>query len=282
MVYYSTANCPLNASTEDNANYETTNTSGGTSETRIQMSEAGDEEEAGPITEEDIAALSSSERPPPANETKENRVEEEEDTTQETDEVPVDTAGGTITLSSSDNGELQQGNNNWSSPEFKIAKPAPPLRKASITPTTALIAASRMAAAPATRGVLFDQQWQDAAEDSNSNRSGRKKKSSNGRAPFWERLTARGNRVAANANGGDLSTSDEEYGRRRMRDTKTGKAVRHMRKMVSVSSKNKSKTSQEDLAMAVVGGNLLKTEQIVDAYVALYRKEGFNTILGFK
>ena len=213
------------------------------------------EEERGPITEEDIAHLSASDRRHEAA-------------------VPEDR--GTVTLSSDNNGDRSElvGNTEWSSPEFKIKNP-PPLRKASITPTQALIAASRMAAAPATRGVLFDHYEELQEEDE----MGRRKGTSDRKPPFWERLTAKGNRVGAND---VLSTSDEEYGQRRMRDTKTGKAVRQMRKMVSITSKNKSKTSQEDLATAVVAGNLLKTEQIVDAFVALYRAEGFKTITSFK
>ena len=57
-----------------------------------------------------------------------------------------------------------------------------------------------------------------------------------------------------------------------------------MRKNVSITSivNSKSKTSQQDLATAVVAGDLMRTEHILDAYVALYRAGGFKTILEYK
>lgn len=59
-----------------------------------------------------------------------------------------------------------------------------------------------------------------------------------------------------------ISSSDESY-RTRKRSTRSGKAVLNMRKNVSITSmdKSKSKTSQQDLATAVVAGDLLRTEQ---------------------
>ena len=84
-------------------------------------------------------------------------------------------------------------------------------------------------------------------------------------------------------NDGITSSSDESY-RTRKRTTRSGKAVLKMRKNVSITSvdKSKSKTSQQDLATAVVAGDLIRTEQILDAYVALYRADGFKTILEYK
>ena len=81
-----------------------------------------------------------------------------------------------------------------------------------------------------------------------------------------------------------ISSPIEESCRTRKRSTRSGKAVLKMRKNVSITSldKSKSKTSQQDLATAVVAGDLIRTEQIFDAYVALYRADGFKTILEYK
>lgn len=58
--------------------------------------------------------------------------------------------------------------------------------------------------------------------------------------------------------------------------------IRNMRKKVSVTSQGKSKTSQEDLALAIVEGDLKRVNEIVEAYVALYRGNGFQLIMRFR
>ena len=55
-----------------------------------------------------------------------------------------------------------------------------------------------------------------------------------------------------------------------------------MRKKVSVNSKGKKKTTQEDLALSIVEGNLQKIEDIVEAYVGLYSGEGFRMVMSYR
>ena len=57
--------------------------------------------------------------------------------------------------------------------------------------------------------------------------------------------------------------------------------VRIMRKKGSVMSQTKSKTSQDDLALAVIEGNVAKVEEIIDAYVLLYNERGIDVVLNF-
>ena len=85
-------------------------------------------------------------------------------------------------------------------------------------------------------------------------------------------------------NGKDFDSGSDNSYIKRNRYTRSSKAVLRMRKNVSISSfvKSKSKTSQQDLATAVVAGDLVRTEQILDAYVALYKADGFRTILEYK
>lgn len=64
---------------------------------------------------------------------------------------------------------------------------------------------------------------------------------------------------------------------------KSSKHIHRMRKKVSVTSQDgKKKTNQQDLAFAIVEGNLTKVEEIVDAYTSLYGSTGFEMILNFR
>lgn len=81
--------------------------------------------------------------------------------------------------------------------------------------------------------------------------------------------------VAPYRNQNDRRMSDE-------RNLQSAKQIRDMRKKVSVTSQGKKKTNQEDLALAIVEGNLVKVEEIVEAYVSLYRGDGFRRILSYR
>jgi hypothetical protein len=247
---YSIAN---SLSTEDNGqepSNQDNRSSGATTETRVQLSETEDH-----ITEDDIKAAMGQRHETEISPAKSATSSENE----EEDPTGAGTGGiGDFIISSPET----NGSARYRRPLFT--------RHASLT-SSALIAASLLVSAPVTRDILFSTEEE---EDDIS----KAKKDVKGQ--FWERLgtgkvNGGGNRV------GNVSASDDDT-RRRGRDTKSGKALRNMRKMVSVTSKdNKSRTSQEDLATAVVTGNLLKTEQIVDAFVALYRAEGFKTIMKY-
>ncbi len=89
---------------------------------------------------------------------------------------------------------------------------------------------------------------------------------------FWEQI-ARTNRVEDVRRG--RRDSDE-------RQLQSANHIRQMRKKVSVTSRGKKKTNQEDLAMAIVDGNVGKVEDIIEAYVTLYRGDGFRMITRFR
>ncbi|TRY61220.1 hypothetical protein TCAL_02177 [Tigriopus californicus] len=64
---------------------------------------------------------------------------------------------------------------------------------------------------------------------------------------------------------------------------KSSKHIHQMRKKVSVTSQDgKKKSNQQDLALAIIEGNLPKVEEIVDAYTSLYGSNGFDLILNYR
>ncbi len=66
------------------------------------------------------------------------------------------------------------------------------------------------------------------------------------------------------------------------RHTKTARGIRNMRKNVSIKTHQGKKSNQEDLALAVVDGNVSKVEEIVEAFIALYMGEGFRIVMRYR
>ena len=119
-----------------------------------------------------------------------------------------------------------------------------------------------------------DEDDEDSSSDADSVRdkavvdSAVKRKSSN----FWEKISG----IAGNNKVASRRSSDGE------RYIKSAKQIRNMRKKVSVTSQGKSRTSQEDLALAIVEGNMKRVSEVVEAYIALYKGNGFQLILRFR
>ena len=167
-----------------------------------------------------------------------------------------------------------------SKPSTAVPKPRkpPPSPRIIFSASTPTNRGDRRKRSPRSRAAIeesnseldHDDDESDDGTDEEVVDSAVKRKSSH----FWEKISgmAGGNN---NKVGSRRSSDGERY-------IKSAKQVRNMRKKVSVTSQGKSRTNQEDLAMAIVEGNMKRISEVVEAYIALYKGNGFQLIMRYR